>query len=175
MIFNSALDGTRVNAVGVDELIVCAKVESLADHFANNGWSSFQDQIDAGYPFYLEPSLLSASYAESFDCGRHVVRARVTVTFDWVKIDGDVQIIAGIGTVPQLVTLQTSDDSDIVTSDDFTIILDSFDLADIGASTYGYRQTIEDFQILRLTLTFTGRNNKSLFKLSNLAVSIEEF
>src|SRR6185312_12322178 len=43
--------------------------ETWADHFSNNSWTDIQDQINAGFPIYNQPSDSPGSYQQVFDFG----------------------------------------------------------------------------------------------------------
>jgi len=55
--------GTLVNMVLENGGVVgpVNTTETYADHFINNGWTTPQDQIDAGYPIYIQPTPASGS------------------------------------------------------------------------------------------------------------------
>lgn len=55
--------------------------ETWEYHFAARGWSTLQEKIDSGYPYYMQPSRLLGTYIEDFDFG--VVLAGVVVTVSW--------------------------------------------------------------------------------------------
>jgi hypothetical protein len=67
--------------------------ETWATHFSSRGWNSPQDQINAGYPRYANPSLTSATYEENFDYGT-VIAASTTiqVTLGYVVEQGTVNV-----------------------------------------------------------------------------------
>lgn len=65
----STLNGTIVNGV-LDNGSLFVNIDTITtyeDHFINNGWASPQEQVDAGYPLWIQPTELTGSYEETFD------------------------------------------------------------------------------------------------------------
>lgn len=54
--------------------------ETWQQHFVNNTWNTPQDQIDAGYPYYIQPTLSSGHYEEIFDYGAQLPSTKITAT-----------------------------------------------------------------------------------------------
>jgi hypothetical protein len=148
-VLNSTFSGTKVNCAaknvgGVDYLLACINaVESFQDHFINNGWANVQDQIDAGFPLYIEPSEVTASYQEVFDFGTIV--QSIIVVLDWSEI----AIVGDVSTTT--CTIEVSDDN-ITYSAPVT-----------GTSTFA-----QSVRYVRFTMNFIGADNKSLSFYSNL-------
>lgn len=80
---SSSFGGTKTNAfldptsgalyVNVDT------TETWAEHFADRGWTSIQDQIDAGYTRYLVGKT-TGSYVETVDYGTELSATKITMT-----------------------------------------------------------------------------------------------
>jgi predicted phage tail protein len=66
--------------------------QTWGSHFASHGWSSIQDQIDAGYPRYLQPGELGASYEEVFDAGMVMNNTSITATLTYAVPEGSVTV-----------------------------------------------------------------------------------
>lgn len=64
--------------------------ESWATHFSSRGWNSPQDQITAGYPLYIMPSLTSGYYEEIRNYGATLPATTITVTVNSTLIAGAV-------------------------------------------------------------------------------------
>lgn len=93
----STFTGTKVNcALDIDNTKLIAPVNSLEtwnDHFAvNNSWPTIQDQINAGYPFYAEPSKPTATYTETFDFGAIFTNSIIALSYNFTLYTGSVAI-----------------------------------------------------------------------------------
>lgn len=145
----SALGGTKTNVVLEDTHLVCCVTtgEAYEDHFINNSWDTIQDQIDAGYPIYVEPSETSGSYEEVFDFGTILSNNIVSVRWNELTISGSVSIVCKIA---------VSDDN--ITYDSFVTASSRF------AASLRYA---------KVRLEFTGSTDKSLLLLSNLNVVLD--
>lgn len=73
--------GTKTNLLlEAGELVGSVNTtETYAAHFTANGWASPQDQINAGYSRYIEPTLTTASYVRTFDYGT-AISSMITVS-----------------------------------------------------------------------------------------------
>jgi len=66
--------------------------KTWATHFSSQGWTSIQDQINAGLPIYAEPSSTAGSYEEAFDYGSILPATTITTTLTSTAIAGTVTI-----------------------------------------------------------------------------------
>lgn len=64
--------------------------ETVADHFVNNSWDQPIDQINAGYPIYIEPTPTTASYVRQWDLGVTLQNLSVTMDITYAVIDGNI-------------------------------------------------------------------------------------
>lgn len=81
--YNSSLVGTLSSAYRDTDnslLLPINTTETWEEHFTSRGWASPQDQIDAGYPLYLQPSSASGYFEEIVDYGSVLAGTKVTVT-----------------------------------------------------------------------------------------------
>lgn len=62
-------------------LATIKETETWQQHFTSNSWNSPQDQINAGYPFYAQPTANNGSYEEVIDYG--LIYTNVLVTVSW--------------------------------------------------------------------------------------------
>lgn len=87
---NSTWSGTKVNAVqeGTTLLLSVNTTETIQQHFASRGWTTPQDQINAGYSYWLLPSTTSGSYEEEVDYGAVVGGTRVSQTLTRTAVAG---------------------------------------------------------------------------------------
>lgn len=70
--------------------------ETWATHFTSRGWTTIQNQIDAGYPLYINPSVASGTYQEDFDYGTVLTATTVTATLGSTVIAGSVTVACQI-------------------------------------------------------------------------------
>jgi hypothetical protein len=103
----SVFAGTKTNCYIMPEngkLLACVNVtETLAQHFefANGGspsWATIQDQINAGFPIYIEPSRTSGQYVEELDYGTTIPSTLITVSLASTVIAGSVTVTPTIST-----------------------------------------------------------------------------
>lgn len=66
--------------------------QTWEDHFASRGWQTLEDKINAGFPFWLQPSLGSGVYEEVWDIGSVLGGFIINVDFSVAPIAGDVSI-----------------------------------------------------------------------------------
>jgi hypothetical protein len=122
--------------------------ETFAQHFANNAWASPQDQINAGYPLYIEPSAASGSYDETFDYGAVLPATTITLT---------------LGTTPIVGTVATS-----VQIYYKTALGDAWTAAAAGA----YSVLANNFRYVRVVVTFAGVAGANLISLNSLTLKL---
>lgn len=101
----STFSGTKSNLVAVDgsQLGCVNTTETWQQHFANRGWNTPQDQINAGYPFYAMPSSSTGSYEETFDFGSVIPTSKITATLTPQAVVGTTAITPTLS-VRKLVT-----------------------------------------------------------------------
>lgn len=120
---------------------------SWQGHFISHGWASPQDQVDAGYPIYIEPTLTTGSYKEVFDFG--VIFGSVIVNLNW-SVDiytGNVSVNPVIRTSPDNATWSTPV---------------------AGSSVFG-----TNVRYVEVTVNFTGTNDKSLIGFYNFQIFLD--
>ena len=142
----SDLSGTRVNLALTDipSLIFSNITETWEDHFINNSWNTIEDQINAGYPIYIQPTNLTGSYEEVIDYGLVLNNVIATITFNFNLIDPDV------ATVIQMAT--------------------SLDGAAWSSFTPGASQFIPTMRYLKFRLEFTGTDDHSVMEVFNVTI-----
>lgn len=93
-LFDSTLTGTFDNTilVGTSILGPIHDTETWAEHFVDNSWTCIQDQIDAGYPIYIQPSESTGYYEEIIDYGTVFSNTIVTVAWQEDSIDPTVTV-----------------------------------------------------------------------------------
>lgn len=70
--------------------------ETWEQHFVNQGWTTVDNQITAGYPLYFQPSAGSGTYEEIFDYGTTLPATTVTVTLNRTVLSGSVAVTVQI-------------------------------------------------------------------------------
>lgn len=121
--------------------------ETWATHFSSRGWSTPQDQITAGYPIFIQPTLGSSQYQETFDIGTVLANSRVTLSYVGIALAGSVTIIP---------TIDVSDDN--ATWQTFAGVTDAY------ASAFRY---------VRITLDATQVGTDALYAVSSLNVRLD--
>lgn len=88
-------DATLVNFFQRDDGVLIGPVdtdETYEQHFTNNGFTTIQDFIDAGYIYNIEPTPLSASYSYELDYGTVINQAtNIISTSDIDNHDADIE------------------------------------------------------------------------------------
>jgi predicted phage tail protein len=132
---NSNFSGTKVNAVQESATLLLAvnTTETVEQHFTSRGWTSPQDQINAGYSFWLLPSATSGSYEEIIDYGAVVGGTRVSQTLTSTAATGSMVATPKIS-VKKLATDAWTDypDVDQVYASDFQYIKFRYDFNSAG-------------------------------------------
>ena len=123
--------------------------EEYGEHFASRGWASEQDQIDAGYPIYAQPTLPSGEIVLEYDCGVVVPGSKVTA-------EPIYSVIAGSPTVSTNIEVRES------ASDPWTDLQ-----ADEAYTT--------NFRFIRVTVDVASGDDTGLVKIDELmtVVAIE--
>lgn len=98
--FNSTFSGTKSSAFlenGTVTLPVNTS-ETWASHFTARSWTSPQDQINAGYPVFIQPSNSPGYYEETFDFGTVLASSRVSAAYSATTVAGSPAITPTIST-----------------------------------------------------------------------------
>lgn len=92
----STFTGTKSNCANdIDSTRLIAPVnatETWTQHFTGNSWIKIQDQINAGYPYFGEPSKSTATYTETFDFGSIFNNIIVALNYNTTVYVGSVAI-----------------------------------------------------------------------------------
>lgn len=98
---NSTFSGTKTNTV-MDSGSLIATVnttETWQSHFTSRGWTTPQDQINAGYAYFAMPSQTSGQYYEDIDYGALLAGSKVTLTLTS-------NVVAGATTVTPTISVK---------------------------------------------------------------------
>lgn len=86
-------DETNIYTDSVLGQIVNANTtETWENHFTSRGYTTPQDQINAGYTYYLMPTTTTAAYEEEFDYGSVLAGTKVTATLTSTNVVGSTTI-----------------------------------------------------------------------------------
>lgn len=144
----STFAGTKTNCkidsiTGTNLLLACVNTaETYQQHFVNNGWTTPQAQITAGFPYYPEPALANGSYQEVFDFGAVLTNIIVVMNWSLTPVIGAISVTTS--------TIEFSTDNI------------SWSTVAVGTSVFAAA-----LRYVRFTMTFVG-SNVSLAYFSNL-------
>lgn len=142
--YTSTLSGTLTQTVLFEDAIYACldDAETWSDYLAAHAWSTIQDEIDAGYPYWAQPTKTTGSYVETHDFG--VAYNSVIVNVDW-----DFNVFAG--SVSVACSIEGSLDGS------------TWSTPASGVSAY-----FTSVRYIRITLSFTSGDDKGLMNLFNL-------
>lgn len=144
--WSSVFDGTKVNAIAIDgEMFANVNLtETWQTHFSANGWTSFQSAITAGFDYFLEKTLTTGSYEETFDYLGNLPATLISVVLNSTDVDGSAAITPNIQ----------------ISSDDISYT----DLGDVWAA-YG-----TNFRYVKVKLDFVSAANDDVLQIDALNV-----
>jgi len=143
----AAVSGTIIFTSGTFLLANINLTETFEGHFTSRGWNSPQDQIDAGYPYFVEPTPTVGTYEETIDYGILLSSLIVTITYNQNQVTGSDTV---------LIEMKVSSDNITYTG-----------------YVSGATQFYPSFRYLRFKLTFTGATDKSILVISNLTIRLD--
>lgn len=102
---NSAWTGTKTNMITAEngQLVSINTTETWTTHFTSRSWTSPQDQINAGFSYFMMPSTTTAAYEEIFDYGTVLAGTKITSTLASTVIAGSTSVTPTLS-VRQLAT-----------------------------------------------------------------------
>lgn len=146
----SSLNGTRVNVLLMPgpKLLANVAPETWEFHFFSRSWLDPQDQIDDGFPIYIQPAALTGSYEEIIDYGTVITNVIATISFNF-------QILTPPETMGVVVKMAASDDG---------VTYSAFGL--------GSSQFLPSVRFLKFRLEFTGSSEAALAEIFNVVISL---
>lgn len=87
--------GTRTNcAADVNGSLVAPinTSETYQAHFTSHSWSTPQDQVDAGYPIFIQPGVSTGQYVETIDYGATIANSKITLDLTRAVVAGTVTL-----------------------------------------------------------------------------------
>jgi hypothetical protein len=152
---NSTFSGTKTNVV-LDNGALIATVntsETWQSHFTSRSWTTPQDQINAGYPYFAMPSQTTGQYYEDIDYGTVLAGTKVSLT-------PTTNVIAGSTTITPTISVKK------LSTDALTVYSG---LSSVFATNFRYIRAQYDFASVGGDdlLQITGLNVKLDSKLRN--------
>jgi len=140
---------TLINCVRTPgpKLLACWLITNWQQHFTNRSWVTPKNQVDAGYPIYIQPGALTGSYEEIVNYG--AVFPNVIATISW----STQPLTSGLVNVRVLMAAST-------------------DGVTYGPMLPGASQFFASIRFLKFKLEFTAENDKSLAEFFNVTVSL---
>lgn len=132
---NSTFSGTKTNVFveGGNLFITVNTTETWESHFTSRGWTTIQDQINAGFSIYALPSTTTGFYEETIDYGAVLPSSKITATLTSQTVIGSITITPRIS-VRKLITDPWIDYNNVteVYVTDFRYIKIRYDFASSG-------------------------------------------
>lgn len=102
LIRNETIDLTTgtFSSTLVDEnelLIARSRTETFEGHFTSRSWTTIQDQINAGYSYFIQPTLTKGSWTKTIDLGTTITGALVTISYVARDIIGTTTLYPRVG------------------------------------------------------------------------------
>ncbi len=147
--FNSTFTGVKSSAT-FDGTVLALPVnttETFEQHFTTRSWSNPQDQVNAGYPIFIQPSGGTGYYEEVFDFGQPLASSRVLLNYKGAAIAGSPIVVTKISL--------SLDNSTYV---DYNGVTDVFGL---------------NFQYVKIRITVTEPSNVGLYEITELTVRLD--
>lgn len=148
--FSSDFTGTKSSST-FDGTVLALPVnttETFEQHFTSRSWNTPQDQVNAGYPIFIQPSGGTGYYEEVFDFGQPLASSRVLLNYKGTAIVGSPTVVTKISL--------SLDNSTYV---DYNGVTDVFGL---------------NFRYVKIRITATSvPANVGLFEISNLTVRLD--
>jgi hypothetical protein len=121
--------------------------ESWQNHFTSSGWTTPQDQINAGFPYYWEKSDVSGYYEEILNYGTIIPSSVITTTLTYLTLSGTVIVVPKISYKKLF-------------SDAWT---------DVSGVTSTFAST---FQFVKIRYDFTATGGANLINMTNLNLKV---
>lgn len=143
------ISSTLSNVVLMDgpALLACWAPTDFEHHFTTRAWLTPQNQVDAGFPIYIQPANLTGYFEEIYDYGGTFTNLIATIAYNSVLLTTD--------TVSVLVRMSVSTDG-----------------ISYSAFTDGASQFFTAFRYFKFRLEFTCSTTKALMVVSNVTISL---
>ncbi len=130
-----------------DTVILPVPEETWAQHFENNGFTTIQNFINAGYTYWLEPSISGSDGTAEWitDCGEVITSIDVALKFDVTQYDATDEV-----------TLSYEVDTRRNETDSWTTVVPRTNLS-AGSGVKTATATLSDFRYIRTVLYGKGK------------------
>lgn len=128
-------EGIRTNIILLDDGTAIAPgndTETAEEHFTNNGCTTTQDFIDAGYTYAVEPVPTTAEYSETFDYEAILTGSMVTMDLDLATYNGGAPVVEYLAYKEDIEDAWTEDTDNPVYWNDFRYVRDRFEFESDG-------------------------------------------
>ena len=147
----SDLDGAKVNTLLIEGgqfpvLFASIRMEPWSNHFQRLGWNAIKDQINAGYPYYLQPTNLTGSYEELIDFEVVFSFSLITVSWNTIQLDDNNKVLVRV-------ELSWSEDG-----------------VAYSAFTAGSSQLVSNVRYLKVRLEFTAPDDHASIRIFELSI-----
>lgn len=142
--------GTKVNAATAGDgsfLLLVDTSETYEQHFTSRSWTTPQNQVDAGFPIFIQPTTTTGYYEEIVDTGAVLSGSKVTLTINGSVVSGSVTT-----------TTRLSLSANGSTWTDY----------DNVSSVFG-----TGFRYVKYRVTATGTGNVSLYKILGINLRVD--
>ena len=98
---DSTFNGTRTSFFSYEGNRVAPvnTTETWTTHFTSRSWNTPQDQINAGFPIFIQPAESTGSYEETIDYGTVLAATKISATLTY-------QVVAGAPTVTPTISVK---------------------------------------------------------------------
>lgn len=149
--YDSAFSGTFSNSfldsISGHVVMPVDTTQTWATHFTGNSWTTIADQISAGYPIYIEPTVASGYYEEHIDYGTIIPSSKITVTPTATIVDGTPTVTCKISV-----------------SDDDSSWTDYNDTYEVFATAFRY---------IKVRITIGSSGGDDVYEMSNLNIRLD--
>jgi sulfur carrier protein ThiS len=147
--FNSSFNGTKSSASydGTSLVLPVNTTETWTQHFVSRGWNTPQDQINAGFPIFIQPSVTTSYYEEVFDYGQLLASSRVMLSYKGVVIAGNPIITYSI-----------------------SLSLDNISYVEYNGVTEVFGT---NFRYIKVRINVTGSSTVDVYSISDLSIRLD--
>jgi predicted phage tail protein len=146
----SAFGGTKSNMAASGDggwLLPVNTSETYQAHFTSRSWTTPQNQVDAGFPLFIQPTVTTGYYEEIIDLGASVAGSKVSLAVNGSTVSGTITVTTKLSISP--------DNSTWTDFDNVTSIFGS------------------NFRYVKYRVTVTGGSTTSVYRISGLNLRVD--